>query len=50
MNIQIFNIIKNAVLNVLSSHKEKINPLDEKPKSEILILMDQYDEQKINKN
>ena len=50
MNQKVYELIKNAVLNVLSSHKEKINPLDEKPKSEILILMDQYDEQKINKS
>ena len=50
MNQKVYELIKNAVLNVLSTHKEKINPLDEKPKSEILILMYQYDEQKINKN
>ena len=50
MNQKVYELIKNAVLNVLSTHKEKINPLDEKPKSEVLILMDQYDEQKINKS
>lgn len=42
MNIQIFNYIKNTVLNILNNYKQKINRLDQKPKTEVLILLDRY--------
>ena len=47
MNLNIFNTIKGTVLNVLSTYKEKINLLDEKPKCQVLILMEQYDDDEL---
>lgn len=43
MNQQIYEYIKNVVLNVLSTYKEKTNPLESIQKTEVKVLMDQYD-------
>ncbi len=45
MNIQIFNVIKDAVLNILNNYKQKINRLDQKPKTQINVLMERFEYQ-----
>ena len=50
MNQKVYELIKNAVIKVLSKYKEKINPLDQEPKTEVKVLMDRYDNDIITKN
>ncbi len=50
MNIQIFNVIKDTILNILNNYKQKINRLDQKPKTQINVLMERFENQtKTNK-
>ena len=50
MNIQIFNVIKDAALNILSNCEQKINPLNQEPKTEVSVLMERFENQtKTNK-
>ena len=51
MNIQIFNVIKDTILNILNNYKQKINRLDQKPKTQINVLMERFEDQtKTNKS
>lgn len=45
MNLNIFNTIKGIVLNVLSNYEQKINPLNQEPKTEVSVLMERFENQ-----
>lgn len=51
MNLQIFNTIRTAVSKVLTSYPNKVNPLDQEPKTEVSVLMERFEDQtKTNKS